>query len=98
MDVLAELARLLAEGVLKPVLDDWEFAVTEVVAPGIEIGLARMKSAVCRYPAHRPRDRVTPDGRPVCVICHPPASAPGGGGMKLLGGLARLNNVHAAAP
>lgn len=73
-EVLAEVAQMLAEGVLEPVPADWEFVVTEVVAPGIEIGFSRRKSAACRYPGHRPHDWVTHDGRLVCGTCHPPAS------------------------
>ena len=72
--VLAEVAELLAEGVLEPVPDDWEFVVTRVVAPGIEIGFSRKRSGPCRYPAHRSSDWTAPDGRLVCGICHPPAS------------------------
>lgn len=68
----ADIAEMIAEGALKPVPDDWEFVVTQVVAPGIELGFSRVRSGACRYPGHRDSDWTADGGRQLCGICHPP--------------------------
>ena len=69
--VLADVDQLIEAGILENVPDDWEFVVTEEVAPGIEIGYSQPRSGACPYQVHRPHDWEAGGGRRVCGICHP---------------------------
>jgi len=65
----------------EPLDADADALLLDAVADAVAAGVAReiQPQPLCRYSAHREtgRDWITPDGRTVCGVCHPPVGHAG---------------------